>query len=100
MEFKGTKGRLIYKPTQKTNGKVDKFRVFKEDKQGFYDSGLCLIENDNDESEYNALLFTKAPEMLEEIKRLVKALKIVSPYRVTGSVIDHAEKLIKEATEL
>lgn len=39
-------------------------------------------------------------EMLEEIKKLVKALKVVSPYRVSGKLTDHAEQLIKEVTKI
>lgn len=49
---------------------------------------------------FNAKLISKAPEMFEEIKHLVRALKTVSSFGATQPIIEHAEQLLKEATEL
>jgi len=51
------------------------------------------------EANYNALLISKAPEMLEMLEYLVKALKAVTS-SATKPIIKRAENLIKEATEL
>ena len=92
-EFKGTKGKWeINTETESRivmlNGSID---VWDFDK----DRNL-----DNEEYKANAQLISKAPEMLEEIKHLVKALKAVNSFGATKPIIEHAEQLIKEATKI
>jgi hypothetical protein len=81
MEFKGTKGKwfsssleIISMPTQTKIGKI---------------SG-----NNYEEARFNALLTSKAPEMLEMLKYFVEK----SMLSIAGEEI--AEQLIKEATEI
>ena len=61
---------------------------------------VYYFDDGEDTAELNALLISKAPEMLEELKHLVKALKVVSSFGATNGIIEHAENLIKEATTL
>ena len=53
---------------------------------------------------YNALLISKAPEMLKMLKELVKSADDMfnngEPSETYYQLINKAEKLIKEATEL
>ena len=50
-----------------------------------------------EEANANTILFSKAPELLEELKHVVRALKTVSSFGATTSIIENAEKLIKDA---
>lgn len=85
MEFKGTKGKWIY----------DKLGVFSRGD----DPGDIICESPIDFNDsynnwqYNALLISKAPELLEMLKRLIQ------PDLDISDLIE-AENLIKEATEL
>jgi isocitrate lyase len=49
---------------------------------------------------HNEVVRSKAPEMLKELKHLVTALKAIHSFGATKPIIEHAEQLIKEATEL
>lgn len=100
MEFKGTKGKWI----------TEKF-----DLEGYEKSILIVSKNDNkqiaevnfeylrnDDYVYNALLISKAPEMLEMLQKIVLMTEICN-----GTFEDFRERynteikqLIKEATEL
>jgi hypothetical protein len=89
MEFKGTKGKWHFDK--------EKAKVFKDD-----GNTLCVCYHTNiinkKESEPNALLISKAPEMLEMLKELVKQ----NTYRGYGESEDviEAKELIKEATQI
>jgi hypothetical protein len=88
MEFKGTKGRWYF---DKENAKVRK-----ED-----GNTLCIIYhtniNNKAESEPNALLISKAPEMLEAIKTTIEELAEIN---ALSNLREYLKQLIKEATEL
>ncbi|AZA49765.1 hypothetical protein EG346_16960 [Chryseobacterium carnipullorum] len=94
MEFKGTKGNW----TQKHGD------VYSDIQEG--DDAICDVYKYNtEEGEANALLISKAPEMLEMLKQISKTAEKIweieqdSPF---FDEIDFAEidDLIKEATEL
>lgn len=93
MEFKGTKG---------------KWEVVKDDFYGstlvkHNDFTICKLNVAHDDSitEANALLISKAPEMLEMLQRAKDKLYTVqSPSTSCRMLGDEIEKLIKEATEL
>lgn len=97
MEFKGTKG---------------KWQVLKIDLADYKSISIGNPINNkvichmtlggsiNNTDEANALLISKATEMLDELKFAVKALKVINSFGATKLVIDRLEKLIKEATEL
>ncbi|AXF52381.1 MAG: hypothetical protein [Caudoviricetes sp.] len=83
MEFKGTKGKWI--------ADAEKGTVIKSD-----GNRLCLLYYTNyknkNEIPYNALLISKAPEMLD-------MLKFIKTYGA-NSLSKEIETLIKQATEL
>ncbi len=92
MEFKGTKGKWYYDK--------EKSKVRKED-----GNTLCVCYYSNiinkEECEPNALLISKAPEMLEMLKELCNV--ILCYEQQTASISNNklkAEQLIKEATEI
>lgn len=102
MEFKGTKGKWRIKNllnSKETEVVTDTYRIC-EVKHFDEQIDEVLIEPTLEECKANALLISKAPEMMEELKHLVRALKTVSSFGATASIIEHAENLIKEATEL
>jgi hypothetical protein len=57
---------------------------------GFRLTGFCSKEN--------ALLISKAPEMLDMLEKLVNEIK--SDYKSDNHLLEEARQLIKEATEL
>ena len=76
---------------------------------------LCDVYGDDDTAKANALLISKAPEILEEIQDTIDELKLLkstilealktnnkleSVVEVIQNWIDRKEQLIKEATEL
>ena len=99
MEFKGTKKKWI----------TEKF-----DLEGYEKSILIVSKNDNkqiaevnfeylrnDDYFYNALLISKAPEMLEMLIKLKDAiLELMEHQDGWEEDYEELEKLIKEATEL
>ena len=87
MEFKGTKGRWI----GKENG-----GVYLENGVPVFETG-CGCCTSKDLNAYDALLISKAPEMLEMLKEVVD-WEYVSVYN--ESLYEKIEQLIKEATEL
>ena len=101
MEFKGTKGKWVISEVGKPNENNDntgKHTVTVENNSnyGFVDVWFSNgFQCDNDkEALYNALLISKAPEMLEMLK------DIVEQENVSQSAHDAIYDLIKEATEL
>ena len=92
MEFKGTKGKWV------ANYQTGSWLI--QDKET-YQEGLkgCLAEvyyfdDGKDTAEYNSLLISKAPEMLEMLNFIVENVDI-SMYAQ-----EKIEQLIKEATKL
>jgi hypothetical protein len=92
--FKGTKGKwVIEKRKFETDVRTDTHRVC-ECKH--YESQIDekLLEPTKEEGMYNALLISKAPEMLEMLVR------ILEENNCTPDTDKAIEKLIKEVTEL
>lgn len=93
MEFKGTKGKwqIVESTIDETKINTDSFRIceVKHYKQQIDDE---LLEPSFLEGEYNALLISKAPEMLEMLIKLTTTMDYKN--------IEEAKQLIKEATEL
>lgn len=96
MEFKGTKGKWV---SNYSNGSwlIQDLETYQD---GFKSSiaEIYWFNDEKDTAEYNALLISKAPEMLETINELLKELRYHGFNN--SSAIWNAEQLIKEATEL
>jgi hypothetical protein len=102
MEFKGTKGDL------RANGlHIQQFVDGKFNKM----VGQCYLmglrhnlkgrQIKEVEGEANALLYSKAPQMLEKLQEIVENWKSGNEDNfIMANLIDDAEQLIKEATEL
>lgn len=92
MEFKGTKGSWILKP------KINRIIVGESiaDVWGF---DAHIDDKSNREMKANALLISKAPEMLEMLKSFVNDFDngLIEDYQIPR---DRFEQLIKQATEL
>ena len=88
MEFKGTKGKWHFDR--------EKAKVYKED-----GNTLCICYHTNiinkKESEPNALLISKAPEMLKALLITIEELEDIDNLQ---NHRDYLCKLIKEATEI
>lgn len=84
MEFKGTKAKWF------TTG----LTVFSEHST----KSIHSSKNNEKEDKYNALLISKAPELLEMVDELLKELAFHNYNHST--TIYRAKELIKEATEL
>ena len=100
MEFKGTKGKWYH-----DNGNsltifhpeaigVRLATVEKTSTIGKHDYDLSI--KPTDEYKYNALLISKAPEMLEMLQKL----KLISDHLKIANISQQIEQLLKEATEL
>lgn len=87
MEFKGTKGKWILEDGKEIMCNNNLISTG----YGFMVKNKYTV---TEESRANALLISKAPEMLEMLERARKALLMVDP------LSDEIEQLIKEATEL
>lgn len=93
MEFKGTKGKWHL---NLNGGSVnDSYNSCVIDEN---DNSICNVFYTHDENLANALLISKAPEMLETINELLKELRYHGFNNSTA--IYNAERLIKEATEI
>lgn len=104
MEFRGTKGKW----------KQNKHSVFIGEEEKIGVNVICrlhlgAVNYMNDEQKYNALLISKAPEMLEMLKYFTdfpdddfKEFNYKDVFEMTVMVhkIAEAKKLIKEATEI
>jgi len=92
-EFKGTKGKW-YATKEK-----DCFVVFC-DKPNW---DICTTISDLEIDEANALLISKAPEMLEMLSEIVNIFKrgeFDTDENIGGRILIKANELIKQATEL
>lgn len=89
MEFKGTKGKWGYSPQKGNKTRGFQAQVWREDK-----FSLALIEptENQEEATANALLISKAPEMLEMLKSIVDYGGIAN--------CDNIKQLIKSATQI
>ena len=100
MEFKGTKGKWNYE-----KGTYLENTIF----FSFNNGEIIKVSNINDndeateETKANALLISKAPEMLEMLKKLVNEFshytELAQGTSKCGAVLD-AKQLIKEAIKL
>jgi hypothetical protein len=99
MEFKGTKGKWeVF--SHESNGLIERTDAFAVDCTDYYEETLAICAVWRDFGEYeeakaNALLISKAPEMLEMLKKAERTLREV--YECENEEI---KQLIKEATEL
>jgi hypothetical protein len=97
MEFKGTKGKWIFREGYRNDVITADDRSF-----GIVDFGTeqeaYLADYPLQELKANALLISKAPEMLEMLKELVKQ-NTYRGYEESEDVIE-AKKLIKVATQI
>ena len=95
MEFKGTKGK--WRKFQLPNGNMkitcDDWREFAEIEFKHWQN----TEERRKQCLYNALLISKAPEMLEMLERL---RKYGADYGMPNGLYEDLSRLIKEATEL
>lgn len=93
MEFKGTKGKWRLEKSQFYS---DRICVFSDFENKFSDKLILSIDNcDNQEGKANALLISKAPEMLEMLESLEN-----DDNAIPAIIWNKIQKLIKEATEL
>jgi len=96
MEFKGTKGKWKIKDiksTLETEINSSEYRIAKVK----HYKGKNFNDPIEKEAKANALLISKAPELLEMISELLKELEFHG-YR-HSTTIYNAQNLIKEATE-
>lgn len=102
MEFKGTQGKFKYEYRN------DNYYIYKEFSSSFYREfigQMFYLKNTdgtfNKEAEYNALLISKAPEMLEMLIKCKDAMLELMDHQ-DGWEEDYEElkDLIKESTEL
>jgi hypothetical protein len=88
-EFKGTKGKWVFS-----------YDKYDDDYTIMGDSIIGNTMSGSDESKANALLISKAPEMLEMLEDLVKTWDFVNDKKYHNHDMEKARQLIKEATEL
>lgn len=101
MEFKGTKEKwFVSQGAVDSNGIISSDEVFNVHSDGDLGMDICAVWKDvadNDtEAKYNALLISKAPEMLKMLEELITLHELgheIGQY-------DKARQLIKEATEI
>lgn len=97
-EFKGTKGKwkAVNNGPHWNNKTIDNWTI------EWSEDGECVSDHVYDQ--YDALLISKAPEMLEMLDKIVNAYEecpgeLYLPEFI-GKYISESKKLIKEATEL
>jgi hypothetical protein len=93
MEFKGTKGKWIIENLNKP--RKGKYPAFEIDISTENEDNMCTIwysELFSENAKANALLISKAPEMIEMLNNVKNYLG--------SDVREKVEQLIKEATEL
>ena len=88
MEFKGTKGNWIIEYSNRD----DSYDIYNESKDEF----VCTTMNSLDIEKHNALLISKAPEMLEMLQDILEQRLDNRDYVSISDI----QKLIKEATEI
>ena len=97
-EFKGTKGPWVVYPTDSVKSHLD-IAVNSEKS-----NCICWVYSKSDYMELNgkanAKLISKAPEMLEMLKKLSERLEINAINEEDDSLVLQANNLINEATSL
>lgn len=91
-EFKGTKGKWVFNQNEmkiKGDGDIEGLTVIANVSPKMNRSRGMTTQT------YNALLISKAPEILEMLKKVVKYYHIYE-----SDILDEAKQLIKEATEI
>jgi hypothetical protein len=110
MEFKGTQGKWIIENLNKP--RKGKYPAFEIDISTENEDNMCTIwysDLFSENAKANALLISKAPQMLEMVQRIINDFE--GDYMVNGVIVDNpyewlidrykeAKQLIKEATEL
>lgn len=91
MEFKGTKGKWVVKRAKRTFPSCTKWQIINENEDSLFE--VELAESD-EAMEANALLISKAPEILEMLIRM----RDNEDWDITD-LLD-LKQLIKEATEI
>ncbi|WP_347219346.1 hypothetical protein [Chryseobacterium sp.] len=102
MEFKGIKGKWKIKNlinTGDTHVVTDTYRIC-DVKHFDTQIDKLLLEPSWDEGKANALLISKAPEMLEMLSTILKVSKEANGYCLPSWMDNEIEDLIIEATEL
>lgn len=101
MEFKGTKGKWSVERKEDTVYDQEVFAISTPTNEEFITvwNGVDIFE---EAQEANALLISKAPEMLEMLRKLTQQLHTYSQIwgHDESKLIGDSERLIKEATEL
>ena len=99
-QFKGTKGKWIIDHEESGYNKhhVLATPISRIDPSYPIITGLCDIYGDDEEAKANALLISKAPEMLEMLEKLVERLEENDLGKLHA--VTKAKQLIKEATEI
>ena len=95
MEFKGTKGKW---KVEQNKEYPTLHLIFSDNTDNIFESGTLVAKTCYaPQSEYNALLISKAPEMLEMLVQCKEWIENCNQYASIVKVID---RLIKEATEV
>jgi hypothetical protein len=102
MEFKGTKGKWFIENLNEP--KEGRYPAFEIDISTEQESNMCTVwysDSFDEQAKANALLISKAPEMLEILNWFVEYFEdlYVDGSEVNDKVIE-TKQLIKEATEI
>ena len=93
MDFKGTRGKWEVFTDSYTN----EITIYPSDST----VAICYMTNTYERNKYDALLISKAPEMLKMLENYLSDLKNIVPQsEARDNRINNVEQLIKEATEL
>jgi hypothetical protein len=96
--FKGTKGKWSITDGLPNGQDIEAFRIQSNE----WEWDIAAVWNDipSEEAKANALLISKAPEMLEMIQILIGDIERGPKKFTIAEKVEMARKLIKEATEL
>jgi hypothetical protein len=99
MEFKGTKGKWEISTDNEEGILITSMHPQNRDIASVWKYDVTFLENQ--EAKANALLMSKAPEMLEMLQIYLADLNnIIPPSDAQRNRIQDVEQLIKEATEI
>lgn len=98
-KFKGTKSKWSIDDYNGKGSVIDIIVNINNDEDGqiaqvYSLNEMCYKEFQNDEHKANALLISKAPELLEMLE------KVINNSDVPNEIFDEAKKLIKKSTTL
>lgn len=105
MEFKGTKGNWIlnYNGSSPCQDMLQIINSEGVEVCNFGDSEPYYPTEGTEPNEYDALLISKAPEILEMLEKMILLIRNTAEYELVKEYSDavaQAEKIIKSATEL